>query len=106
MSETRFRTRVLWGAALAAVGCFSLMHFVVQLGTFRHSQMMLAAHSAAFSISALACIVIGILQVRRGMHPVERFLDHREEAVRRAQSKAEDLAHGLKTPLAVLAQEA
>ena len=34
------------------------------------------------------------------------LIDHRERAVRRAQEKAGDLAHGLKTPLAVLAQEA
>lgn len=34
------------------------------------------------------------------------LLEHREEAVRRAQGKAGDLAHGLKTPLAVLAQDA
>jgi signal transduction histidine kinase len=34
------------------------------------------------------------------------LLDHREQAVRRAVGKAGDLAHGLKTPLAVLAHEA
>src|SRR5262245_22197392 len=34
------------------------------------------------------------------------LLDHRDETVRRALAKAGDLAHGLKTPLAVLAQEA
>jgi signal transduction histidine kinase len=34
------------------------------------------------------------------------LLGHRERAVARAVSKAGDLAHGLKTPLAVLAQEA
>jgi len=34
------------------------------------------------------------------------LLDHRDHAVRRAVAKAGDLAHGLKTPLAVLAQEA
>ena len=34
------------------------------------------------------------------------LLEHREHAVRRAVAKAGDLAHGLKTPLAVLAQEA
>ena len=34
------------------------------------------------------------------------LLDHREEAVRRAVAKAGDLAHGLKTPLAVLARDA
>src|SRR5262245_18991186 len=34
------------------------------------------------------------------------LLEHRDEAVRRALAKAGDLAHGLKTPLAVLMQEA
>ena len=34
------------------------------------------------------------------------LLEHQAAAVARAQSKAGDLAHGLKTPLAVLAQEA
>jgi signal transduction histidine kinase len=34
------------------------------------------------------------------------LLDHREQAIARALSKAGDLAHGLKTPLAVLAREA
>jgi signal transduction histidine kinase len=33
------------------------------------------------------------------------LLEHREQAVRRAVGKAGDLAHGLKTPLAVLARE-
>jgi signal transduction histidine kinase len=34
------------------------------------------------------------------------LLKQRERSVRRAQAKAGDLAHGLKTPLAILAQEA
>ena len=34
------------------------------------------------------------------------LLDHREQVVQRALAKAGDLAHGLKTPLALLAQEA
>lgn len=34
------------------------------------------------------------------------LLDHRESAIRRAIAKAGDLAHGLKTPLAVLGHEA
>ncbi len=34
------------------------------------------------------------------------LLDHRAETVRRALSRAGDLAHGLKTPLAVIAREA
>ena len=34
------------------------------------------------------------------------LLDHREQAIHRAIAKSGDLAHGLKTPLAILAQEA
>ena len=34
------------------------------------------------------------------------LLEHREQAVRRAAAKADDLAHGLKTPLALLTLEA
>ena len=34
------------------------------------------------------------------------LLEHRDRMVRRAQAKAADLAHGLKTPLALLAREA
>jgi signal transduction histidine kinase len=50
-----------------------------------------------------------------GRYPVEvqplvddlnTLLDHRERAVTRALAKAGDLAHGLKTPLAVLSQQA
>ena len=37
---------------------------------------------------------------------VNALLEYREEAIRRAIAKAGDLAHGLKTPLAVLAHEA
>src|SRR6266481_5966193 len=37
---------------------------------------------------------------------ISSLLEHREKAVQRALAKAGDLAHGLKTPLAVLAQEA
>ncbi len=34
------------------------------------------------------------------------LLDHREKAIQRAVARSGDLAHGLKTPLAILAQEA
>jgi signal transduction histidine kinase len=36
---------------------------------------------------------------------MNELLDHRERVVRRAQATAGDLAHGLKTPLAIIAQE-
>jgi signal transduction histidine kinase len=40
------------------------------------------------------------------VNDLNTLLAHREDAVRRAVAKAGDLAHGLKTPLAVLSQEA
>ena len=40
------------------------------------------------------------------VHDLNALLAHRDEAVSRAIAKAGDLAHGLKTPLAVLSQEA
>jgi signal transduction histidine kinase len=90
-------------------------------------------------VVALAFIVAGVAQVRRGLTPLEglrarlaavregregriegsypsevqpmvndlnALLEHREQVVRRALAKAGDLAHGLKTPLAVLSHEA
>jgi signal transduction histidine kinase len=40
------------------------------------------------------------------VNDLNSLLEHRERIVQRALAKAGDLAHGLKTPLAVLAQEA
>jgi len=40
------------------------------------------------------------------VHDLNALLENRARAIRRAVAKAGDLAHGLKTPLAVLAQEA
>jgi signal transduction histidine kinase len=45
-------------------------------------------------------------EVQPLVNDVNALLDYREETVRRALAKAGDLAHGLKTPLAVLAHEA
>jgi signal transduction histidine kinase len=45
-------------------------------------------------------------EVQPLVNDLNALLDHRERLVRRAQAKAGDLAHGLKTPLAVLTQEA
>jgi signal transduction histidine kinase len=96
-------------------------------------------HGAIAASFAFALIVIGILQVRKGLSPFDQLrarliairkgrdvriegrypgevqplvndlnalLDHRERIARRAQAAAGDLAHGLKTPLAVLSHEA
>lgn len=45
-------------------------------------------------------------EVQPLVNDLNSLLDHREQIVRRALAKAGDLAHGLKTPLAVLHQEA
>lgn len=45
-------------------------------------------------------------EVQPLVEDLNTLLDHREQAVRRAVAKAGDLAHGLKTPLAVLATDA
>jgi signal transduction histidine kinase len=44
-------------------------------------------------------------EVQPLVNDLNALLDHREQAVQRALAKAGDLAHGLKTPLAVLARE-
>ena len=63
----------------------------------------------------LTSVRAGRAQRMEGVYPSEvqplvddlnALLDHREQAIRRAIAKAGDLAHGLKTPLAVLSQEA
>src|ERR1700680_4271351 len=46
------------------------------------------------------------IEVQPLVNDLNSLLEHRELIVRRALAKAGDLAHGLKTPLAVLAQEA
>jgi signal transduction histidine kinase len=65
--------------------------------------------------SRLAAVHNGSQRRVGGQYPTEvkplvddlnLLLDRREEALRRAIAKAGDLAHGLKTPLAVLAHEA
>src|SRR5215813_6584179 len=45
-------------------------------------------------------------EVQPLVNDLNSLLEHRERIVHRALAKAGDLAHGLKTPLAVLAQEA
>ena len=45
-------------------------------------------------------------EVQPLVNDLNTLLEHREQAIRRAVAKAGDLAHGLKTPLAILAHEA
>jgi len=45
-------------------------------------------------------------EVQPLVNDLNTLLEHRERAIERAQTKAGDLAHGLKTPLALLSREA
>lgn len=138
-SPRSFRTRLLLGAVLGALGLLPIVH-LLSIGLVRRFPLTLRLGSAALlGVIALGFIVAGLLQVRHGLLPFARLrarlgdvqegrnrriegsyptevqplvtdlndlLAHREAAVARAVAKAGDLAHGLKTPLALLAQEA
>jgi signal transduction histidine kinase len=102
-------------------------------GVFRMGHMWLAATIATFLIvvgvrqankglsqfdhlrARLTSIREGRSTRLEGRYPAEvqplvndlnALLDHRHQAITRAQAKAGDLAHGLKTPLAILSREA
>jgi signal transduction histidine kinase len=144
------RARVFLGAGLWTVGLV-LFSFGVISWVFRHHPDMpflgrrgsihfvWASHAGLVFLIAAAAMVVGAVQVRRGLAGITQLrtrlagvrdgretrlagsyvpevqplvddlnalLDQREQAVRRAVAKAGDLAHGLKTPLALLALEA
>ena len=137
------RGRLLAGAALWTLGLFGLaiVTWHVTLGNREPPHVMRFVFDHATLVAAIcaACLVAGLLQVRRGWSPINQLrarlarldagaerrldgeypsevvplvgdlnalLDQREESVARARASAGDLAHGLKTPLAVLLQEA
>ena len=144
MAALSLRSRLLIGALLWTVGLFTIAGILV-------TQLIVSYPSAPryfhhpFTMPHLSwpiatvCMIVGFLQVRRGLAAVtqvrERLADvhagrqtrlqgeypaemqplvadlnallaARNESVARAQAKAGDLAHGLKTPLAILAHEA
>lgn len=126
---------VLWTVGLFAVITILLTLSVAAMGTVRviHSHSHLSAVVAiACMLAGLALVRGGLApfdnmrrrlsEVRhgterqlQGSYPTEvqplvddlnALLAHSERAVTRATAKAGDLAHGLKTPLAVLSNEA
>jgi signal transduction histidine kinase len=137
------RGRLLAGAALWTLGLFGLaiVMWHVTLGN-RHPPALMAVifgHATLVAVICAACLLAGLLQVRRGWSPINQLrtrlarleagsarrldgeypsevaplvgdlnalLDQREQSVARARASAGDLAHGLKTPLAILLQEA
>jgi signal transduction histidine kinase len=144
------RARVMLGAVLWTVGLvlfsFGFISWVFRyhpdmpfLGRRGSIHFVWASHAGLVFLIAAAAMVIGAVQVRRGLAGITQLrtrlagvrdgresrlagryvpevqplvddlntlLDQREQAVRRAVAKAGDLAHGLKTPLALLALEA
>ena len=153
MSLFSLKARILLGAILWTIGLFAIMGVILHVVTFDHSSAHVTTHSSVQAVSywtffrhgptaALVggfCLLLGFLQVRRGMSPINELrhrlatvhrgvdarvtgsypaevqplvdnlnalLEERERRVARAVAKAGDLAHGLKTPLAVLSHEA
>src|SRR6266511_3669761 len=143
MNLLSLKARIMFGAVLWTIGLFTIaaliLHFALPPpsahGVFRWS----FRYGAGTALAAALCMLLGFLQVRRGLssinqlrdrlaavhkgvtarvggsYPVEvqplvddlnTLLEERERRVARAVAKAGDLAHGLKTPLAVLAHEA
>lgn len=140
MKMFSLRSSVLLGAILWTTGLFAL----AGVGMMKHPELPRAFHTTfrhgpPVILFALVCMLVGLLQVRRGLSPVNRLrarlgdlrdgreqrlagtypaevqplvddlnalLDERARRVTRAIAKAGDLAHGLKTPLAVLSHEA
>ena len=132
------------GAVLWTAGLFALAGIALNFAIYRHPEAPVIFHATfrhgpPIVFFALVCMLIGLLQVRRGLSPINRLrarladvhagreprvsgrypaevqplvddlnrlLDERERRVARAVARAGDLAHGLKTPLAVLAHEA
>jgi signal transduction histidine kinase len=134
-----FRLRLVFGLFLGAMGLLALTHIATVLFVRRYRLVLHAGSAVLVGSLALLFLIIGLMQIRRGLSPFDRLrarlaavrqgrgrhvdgsyptevqplvndlnelLDHREGAVRKALAKAGDLAHGLKTPLALLAQEA
>jgi signal transduction histidine kinase len=123
---------ILWVSGMLAIAhmlSLSLMHRYPIMLRFRHDRVALFAlllmgiglWQVRRGLSPfgrlrerLAAVRDGRERRLEGSYPNEiqplvndlnAVLDHREQSVRRAVAKAGDLAHGLKTPLAVLAQE-
>jgi signal transduction histidine kinase len=144
------RFRVLLGAVLWTVGLvlfsFGFISWVFRthpdmpfLGRHGEIHFIWASHAGLIFLIAAIAMVLGALQVRRGLSGISQLrqrlaavhggqelrlsgkyvpevqplvddlnalLAQREQAIQRAVAKAGDLAHGLKTPLALLALEA
>ena len=130
-----FRLRILVGSLLWTLALLAASHMVFQIIMFHifplsHQIILISALLVMFAGGMFVSSALipfhwlrtrllevrdGRSQVIAGAYPSEiqplvddlnQLLEQRERAVQRAQAKAGDLAHGLKTPLAILRQEA
>ncbi len=143
MNLLSLKARILLGAILWTIGLFTIavfiLHFALPPPSAHGVFQWLFRYGPAMALVAALCMLLGFLQVRRGLSPINQLrdrlaavhkgvaarvggsypaevqplvddlnalLEEREQRVARAVAKAGDLAHGLKTPLAVLAHEA
>ncbi|MEO6221874.1 MAG: sensor histidine kinase [Vicinamibacterales bacterium] len=138
------RARVWLGAVLWTLGLLALAGMLLVQVMVRHPESPRVVHHVLLQVRpitalALILLVVGLLQISRGVSPVTQLrhrlsaihrgharrmdgdfpsevqplvddlnalLVERDRVVERAQAKAGDLAHTLKTPLAILLQEA
>src|SRR5262245_17129173 len=93
------------GITIVALGCIAAGLSLVRntMSPFKYLQSRLAAVREGRNKRMVGAYPD---EVQSLVNDLNSLLEHREQAVRRAQAKAGDLAHGLKTPLAVLAHEA
>jgi signal transduction histidine kinase len=125
----------LWTLGLTAVWAIvltfyvSAFHSVYVIHSHPHALMVVAVASMVAGFAVVRAGLAPFNEMRRRLGDVQRgtarqlsgayptevtplvrdlnaLLAHRDHAVSRALGKAGDLAHGLKTPLAILAQEA
>jgi signal transduction histidine kinase len=123
---------ILWTAGLLSISHMLFLLVLRWHSVFRFNPHTVLLLGAALMIAGLLYLRGGVSRIEQlrarltdvregrrerveGTYPSEvqplvndlnALLGEREEAVRRAVAKAGDLAHGLKTPLAVIAQEA
>ena len=92
-------TMLALGVAAMAAGFITVRRGIAPLAEMRRRLAAVRHGSAARVDGTYPSEVQPVVSELNGL------LDHQERAIVRAQAKAGDLAHGLKTPLAILTQE-
>jgi signal transduction histidine kinase len=104
-SLANFRARLVLAFALAGVGLLALTLFQVRFGLFPLSKMEKGL-AAVRSGEATRLDVDLPLEIKPLQQELNALLKSNEEVVERARTHVGNLAHALKTPLAVITNEA